>query len=318
MACKRCLETPDNAGPLGPDNPQEARAIKTAKDRVFLVVLLRVVTLGLIVGALSLLGGEAGQAQAQTPITVGFDMNTAGNSCSGSGIDCTLGPIDSCVHVPTGGGSITFDVFLKDLPGPPSEGGIASFGYRIGEKQDRVVGTVAGYTHTDGAVNLIFARDFDNPQEFSDVVGTTVPFWDALVLDLGETEFNPPYTQGVLSRLTVDVTGASDGLYGLTIEPTWENYIVVGDAFADNYCHPDDAGDGPGPFQGGCDILDAYDGYGLIAVGATACAVGGIAELPEVAGSADSTPHIYIALAGCVSLALVTACAWYARRRRGR
>ena len=65
------------------------------------------------------------------------------------------------------------------------------------------------------------------------------------------------------------------------------------------------------------DILDAYDGYGLIAVGTSACsqAAGGIAGLPEVAASADSPARIHIVLAGCVPLALVTAGAWYARRR---
>jgi len=299
--------------------------ITSAKNRVSLSVLVRVVTLGVIVGASSLLGGEIPLAQAQTPITVGFDMNTAGNSCPGSEADCVLGPIDSCVRVPTGGGPITFDVFLKDLPqmpGQPEVGGITNFRYRIGEEQDRVVGTVTGFTHIDGAVNLIFSREFDSPHEISDPVGTTVPFWEAQVLDLGDTEFNPPYTQGVLSRLTVDVSETPDGLYGLTVAPpTSDSYIVVGDVVADNYCNPDDADDGPDPFQGGCDILDAYDGYGLIAVGTSACPqaavpAGGIAELPEVAGSTESAPHTYIALAGCAALALVTASVWHARRRR--
>lgn len=299
--------------------------VKIAKNRVSLSVLLRAVILTLIVGALPLVGGEARQAQAETPITVGFDMNTAGNSCPGGGSDCVLGPIDSCVHVPTGGGPITFDVFLKDLPqmpGQPEVGGITDFGYRIGEEQDRVVGTVTGFTHTDGAVNLMLSRDRGSANDLSDPVGTTVPFWLAWVLDWGDTEFNPPYTRGVLSRLTVDTIGRSDGLYGLTIEPpTLESYIVVGDVVADKYCDPDDDGDGPDPFQGGCDILDAYDGYGLIAVGAFPCprpAAGGVAELPDVAGSTDSPARIYVALAGSAALVLVTAGAWYARRRWSR
>ena len=299
--------------------------IQAAMNRVLLFVLLRALILGVIVGALSLLVGEdrPAKAQAQTPIIVGFDMNVQGNSCPGREINCVLGPIDSCVHVPTGGGAITFDVFLKDLPqmpGQPDVGGITHFGYRIGEEEDRAVGTVTGFTHIDGAVNLIFSRDFDLSQELSDPVGTTVPLWLARVLDLGDTEFNPPYTQGVLSRLTVHVTGTPDGLYGLTIEPPpSESYIVVGDVVADKYCDPDDDGDGPDPFQGGCDILDAHDGYGLIAVGAFPCPqppAGGIAELPAIVGSADSLARIDIAVAGCATLALVTAGAWYARRRR--
>ena len=47
-------------------------------------------------------------------------------------------------------------------------------------------------------------------------------------------------------------------------------------------------------------------------------AVGGIAELPDVAESADSPARIYGALAGGTAAAAVTvaAGAWYARRRR--
>lgn len=292
--------------------------VKRANNRVPLFILVRAVALGLIACAFTLLGGEArqSQAQAQTPIIVGFDMKTTGNGCSGSGNDCTLGFIDRCVHVPAGA-SVTFDVFLKNLPqmeGQPYVGGISLFNYYIGEEQDRVVGTVAGFTHTDGAVNLVFARDFDVPQDHSDVVGTTIPSWKALVFDFGETEFNEPYTQGVLSRLTVDTAGTPDGLYGLTIEPTWNGYISVGDAAADNYCDPDDAGDGDDPFQGGCDILDADDGYGLIAVGATGCAVGGIAELPEVSGSSQA-PYAAVGVGLVGILLALTAATWYARRR---
>jgi hypothetical protein len=294
-------------------------AISTAKNRASLPVVLRAMTLGLIVGAFSLFGGEAqrAHAQAQTPITVGFDMKTAGNSCLGGGSGCVLGPIDRCVHVPTGGGIITFDVFLDNLPnasGQPFPGGITSFIYYVGEEQGRVVGTVTGFTHTDSAVNVMFARGLRMPQDHSDVVGTTVPLWKALVVDLGDTEFNPPYSRGVLSRLTVDTTGTSDGLYGLTIEPEWENYISVGDAAADNYCNPDDGGDGPDPFQAGCDILDAHDGYGLIAIGA-ACAAGGIAELPEVSGSSHP-PYAAFAVGLAGTLLALSAGAWYARRRR--
>ena len=293
--------------------------VSTAKSRSFLGIP-RAVVLGLIVGVLLPLGGEFRQAHAETPIIVGFDMNKAGNGCPGVGNGCVLGRIDSCVHLPTGGGSITFDVFLDNLPNmdaQPGEGGITSFDYYIGEEQDRVVGTVIGFIHTDSAVNLLFSRPLGVPQDHSDSVGTTVPLWKAVVVDLGDTEFNPPYTQGVLSRLTIDATGAPNGLYGLTIEPTWKEYISVGDVVADNYCNPDDAGDGPDPFQGGCDIWDAHDGYGLIAVGTAACpwTVGGIAELPEVAASAHSSPRVYLALLAGAAMALVAACARHARRR---
>ena len=85
------------------------------------VITLAVLGAGLLAGvialAMSLAGGSGGPAQALGPITVGFDMNTAGNSCPGTGTaDCTLGAIDGCVQVPSGGGVITIDVFLQDLP----------------------------------------------------------------------------------------------------------------------------------------------------------------------------------------------------------
>ena len=51
-----------------------------------------------------------------TGMVIGFDMNTAGNSCPGTGTsDCTLGTIDSCVSV-SPGDSFVFDVFLEGLP----------------------------------------------------------------------------------------------------------------------------------------------------------------------------------------------------------
>jgi hypothetical protein len=54
-----------------------------------------------------------------TGMVIGFDMNTAGNSCPGTGTaDCTLGTIDSCVSV-SPGSSFVFDVFLEGLPAAP-------------------------------------------------------------------------------------------------------------------------------------------------------------------------------------------------------
>ena len=64
-------------------------------------------------------------AQAQQPITIAYDMVTAGNTCPGTGTaDCAVGPIDSCIHLPSGGGDIEFDVVAKNLPvfqSPPYE-----------------------------------------------------------------------------------------------------------------------------------------------------------------------------------------------------
>ena len=74
-------------------------------------------SVGTIVVALAVLGvslfGHTNQTtSASTPITVGFDMNVAGNTCPGTGVaDCVLGPIDTCVQI-GGPSTITVDVYL--------------------------------------------------------------------------------------------------------------------------------------------------------------------------------------------------------------
>lgn len=209
-------------------------------------------------------------AQAGGSVTVGFDMNTAGNTCPGNGTtDCTLGTIDTCVQVPSGGGVVTIDVFLDGLPqvaGQPAKGGITSFQYHIGEKNDLPVGTVSAITHATKSVNLLVQGAAVNLQDYSDPAGlTTIPSWDAVVGDLGDVEYNPPFTKGVLSRLEIDTTGRPDGVYGLTIDPPGTQFgLFVGDVNGDDYCSPDS------PNYVGCDILDANSSpqpYGVIAVG---------------------------------------------------
>jgi len=266
--------------------------------------------------ALWLPDSGATQVKAQQPITIGFDMNTAGNSCPGPGSDCTLGAIDRCVSAPRGGGVITIDVFLKDLPqlpGQPAEGGITSFAYHIGEKNDLTVGTVTAITHQNKVVNLLMVLPNASPQEFSDRVGTSIPTWYAVFVDLrtAAAEFNPPFTKGVLSRLEIDTAGTADGVYGLALggQPE-DDYIAINDVGPDNYCNPTSRN------YVGCDVLDAYDSYGLIAVG-VACpsgSVGGTAELPDVPDSPSRNRIAPAALAAAGLLAL-TASAWYARRR---
>jgi len=202
---------------------------------------------------------QAAQAQPP-PVTVGYDMDTTGNSCPGAGQDCVLGNIDTCVWVPSGGGIITIDVYLKDLPqlpAQPDEGGITSFDYVTSEKHGQAVGTMAGYTHGDTSINLVVQEPTVSLQDYSYLGPQTVPGWYASVADLGDIEFNLPYTQGVLSRLEINVT-AADGIYGLDIDE-----LLVGDALGDDYCDP------LSPVYVGCNIVDAYDGYGLIAVGDT-------------------------------------------------
>jgi len=244
------------------------------------VITLAVMGAGLLAGVLALAmwlaGGSGGPAQAQTPITVGFDMNTAGNSCPGTGAaNCTLGAIDACVEVATGGAVITVDVFLQDLPAGPggagNRGGFAGFQYHIAEKTDQTVGTVAAISHKPppGApdnLHLVFQVAPTSGQEFSDPVGTSIPSWDALVADLGGLETNPPFTKGVVSRLGIDTTGTPDGVYGLVIDlPGTGAGLQVLDSNADDYCAVGS------PAFVGCNILDANtsvpEPHGIIAIG---------------------------------------------------
>jgi len=237
-------------------------------------------------------------AQAEGPITVGFDMNPAGNSCPNDGVhDCTLGTIDTCVQVPSGGGVITIDVFLKNLPQAP-EGvtGFSGFQYHISERNDLTVGTVAAITHNDANVNLLVQVPPATLFDFSGDVGTSIPFWDAVVGDVsGNTEYNPPFTNGVMSRLQIDTTGAPDGVYGLTIDqPGTQKGLAVLDLEANDYCDPGDPDADPpktpSPNYIGCDILDAHDGYGLIAVGVDCSAAPPVITPPPTPTPSGPTP----------------------------
>jgi hypothetical protein len=277
--------------------------MKIVRKTVPLAVLAAGLITGLALIASWLSGGFGAPAQASTPIVVGYDMNTVGNTCPGDGVhDCTLGPIDACVMIPSGGGDITFDVYLHSLPAGPS--GFAGFQYHTGEKNNLTVGTVTAYTHYT-LINLICQAPgscigFDDPQP------GPLPGWAASVADLGGIEYNPPFTKGVLSRVSATIpAGTPNGVYYLTI-----NQLSVLDYNANNYCNP------ASPNYVGCVKWDGWNGHGLIAKGVP-CPnppVGGIAELPDVS---DSSASNYVAMAGITALTLasLSASAWYARRR---
>jgi hypothetical protein len=236
--------------------------------KLMVLVPLAGVTLVAIMMAASLAWEDRDKSAQATPaLVVGFDMDPTGNSCPGDGVtDCTLGTIDPCVEVPSGGGVITVDVFLDGLPNlgalQPDEGGIVSFAYHIGEKYGNTVGTLTAYTHTDKTINLLEQQPTGgapNHQEFSEPTGTSVPCWDAQYAELGDVEYNPNYTKGVLSRLTINTAGRPDGYYYLTLDS-----VIVGDAASNDYCEPTSSN-----YQG-CDIKDANSTpqlYGLIAIG---------------------------------------------------
>jgi hypothetical protein len=214
------------------------------------------------------------------PIIIGYDMDPSGNTCPGTGTaDCTLGTIDPCVAVPSGGGSITMDVFLDGLP---PGGNLLSFSYVTWEQNGQAVGTVTSFIHANKLINLIYQKTpLASLSDFSSPAGTALPGWSASVADLlGGLESNPPFTKGVLSRLAINIPATTlDGLYGLTIISP-----VVGDRNANDYCDPASSS------YVGCDIWDANaspDAYGLIAVGTTTCPGG---PTPTATPSPTPTP----------------------------
>lgn len=255
------------------------------------IVVLFLTALVASVFLVARLGASGGTSQAQGPVIVGFDMDTTGNSCPFDGTNCTLGNIDRSVDVPSGGGVIEFDVFLEDLPGSES---ILGWGAQIGGWP----GTLTGQVCEVGTVNLP-AQPGSNMlvPPCGELVPDSTPPHSAAVSDLGAAEFNPPYTHGTLGRYTLDTTGVADGVYGLTL-----SNVLAGNDGANDLC-----------LLYGCQIRDANSRpvYGMIRVGQP---VGGIAELADASGS--SAPN-YIALAGLAAVAVVvlTAGAWYVRRR---
>ena len=259
--------------------------------RLSLLILLLAACASLIF----LLARPSAQAQPDAVI-LGFDMDPTGNSCPNDFTNCTLGFIDPCVEVPEGGGLVEFDVFLEDLPNGES---ILGFVYHIGERYDTPLGPIAAYIHQNPLVNLT-DQPGSWPSDLSDLVGTLVPSFVANVADWQTVEHNPPYTHGTLGRYTLDTTELANGVYGMTLDS-----VILGNESSEALCALYE-----------CDIWDANQGYGLIAVD-SACsphAVGGIAELPDVS---DSSAGKYMALAAGFApvLLALTGGAWYARTR---
>lgn len=276
---------------------------------LFAVALLLVA--GLALG----LSAPSDSARADPAITVGFDMNTTGNTCPGTGSgDCTLGAIDRCASVANVQGT-TFDVdlFIQGL-----NNGFSIWIANI-EFPDPI--------NTNAELTLL--NSVENNTAFNLIVQSTgsifVPGDENVPDPPGSTEAGTPFhanggefgtfegtdfTRGVLGRYTFTVgAGATSGVYGLTLDPAVSQYLQG-------------SLNGPGTPYTVDQIWDANSSpqYGVIALGvlcpgapATPAPVGGIAELPSV----FNTPAIpYTALAGAAAAALVlAAAAWWARRR---
>jgi hypothetical protein len=229
--------------------------------------------------ALGLLAHTERAAFADPGVTIGIDMNTAGNSCPNDGLDpgmkghnttctgapplsncdCSLGAVDSCQAV-AAGTPVTFDVFLTGLnSAAQATDDVLGFQYIIGEKLGLAVGAVAK-THLNGAINLPAQPGSGPPMDLS--VGAVIPGFKAVVADMGYAEWGPPsgvYTQGVLGRYTVQTVGLANGIYALTlVDPS------IG---RDTVANPDYPARPTGGKLTIDSVLDGNAGYGLIAVG---------------------------------------------------
>ncbi len=264
-----------------------------------LVVALTIVALGL--------SGGLERAHGQDPdgVITGIDMDPTGNTAT------TLGTIDRCRAV-SPGDVIQIDVFVSDLEDPPgcTVGG-TPFCESISSSRYDLMGWPA--SGNDAAAPRITAQ---NNRLFLDAAPASivVDFSDTVpdgtdphlvsIVDLGAAEYPlNSFHQGLIGRYTFDTHGAAAGLYELTLE---------------NVAHIRDIP--PGALVPNKGILDANftPAYGLIAVGVPcATSVGGLAELPQVAGDSGSSTGAYAPLAGGLAAAAValTAGGWYARRR---
>jgi hypothetical protein len=276
--------------------------MKASRKALLSFVLGAGLVVGLSLLALSLSGG--GSTHAQGPIVLAIDMDPTGNSCPGDGVtDCTLGTIDRCVSVPATQGT-TFDIdgVVKNL-----------WNGHIGWNWDLAFPDSAGAAKLtltaeilqNSAVNLIMQSAGSTPIFDGDNVPDATSPHGANMLDFGTAETTPPFTKGVESRMTFTVgAGATPGLYSFSIVP---GTYAVADVFATNYA--------------AVKVLDSEDDCAVLALGVAcpqvgACPdpVGGIAELPDVAGS-SGPPYAALAGLAAAALAAFAAGAWYARRR---
>ncbi len=200
--------------------------------------------------------GYTSQTSAQGPIDVGFDMNpnsAPANSCPGTGnaggTDCTLGSIETCVAVPSGGGTIEFDVYMDNFPVGDD---LLSFSYHLDEKHSNPVGNITARNEQTVGINITEDDPGSSTMSMSDPLGPVISY-DGAIADMAVAESNPPFTQGTLGRYTVNVA-APDGIYGLTLDTVKmaNSGLPPEKLCAEKY---------------GCNVIDANDGYGLIAVG---------------------------------------------------
>lgn len=260
------------------------------------------VTAALSLLALWLSAGES--THAQGPIVLAIDMDPTGNSCPGDGVtDCTVGTIDRCVSVPaTQGATFNIDGVVKNL-----WNGHSGWNWDLAfpDSAGPAKLTLTAEVLQSSAVNLIMQSAGSTPIFDGDNVPDAMSPHGSSMLDFGTAETTPPFTKGVLSRMTFTVgAGATPGLYSFSFMP---GTYAVFDVFATQYA--------------AVKVLDSQDDCAALALGVAcpqtgACPdpAGGLAELPEVAGPSGA-PYGVIAGLAAVALVTLTAGIWFVRRR---
>jgi hypothetical protein len=241
-----------------------------------IAVGLGLATALMVTGHIWPVGHEA--ARAQTPIVVGYDMNTAGNECPNNGTDCSVGPIDACVSV-NPGDSFQFDVFMQGLPkGEAIAGWDSKMLWGPPDWLD-----ITERTHVSTSVNVLVqvpgSQVLDlSPQELPVVSSPLIIAVVDMALPIARyDEANPPYTQGVLGRYTGQVSADTEpGLYALTFDAAW---LSLTNTTPQNLCE-----------IYGCEPLDGNHApqYGLVAVGQD-CPAGPTTPEPGAEGSPAAT-----------------------------
>jgi len=164
-----------------------------------------------------------GTAHAQGPITLAIDMDpyTAGapNSCPGDGLnDCFVGPIERCASVPNVPGT-TFDV---DVVVTGLWAGHSGWNWDLAFPDTTTPAklTMTSQTEVNPSVNLIRQSPGSTPMSLTEGVPDAAWPHTAAAIDLASSEMTPPWTQGVLARMTFTIgEGATAGIYGFNFVP---------------------------------------------------------------------------------------------------
>jgi hypothetical protein len=167
----------------------------------------------LAVGAFALASGRAGPAEAVHggPDVLGVDMDVTGNTPT------TLGTIEDCASV-AAGATVTLDFFATNIlapgPAPTDPGGI--------------IGWQANFQYSEAALTLT-SEDQNfllNSNAGSSLLSASEPTPDTDNTDQwlsGSVDTGAGTAEsgsGVLSRITIDTTGAAPGQYSIIVDET--------------------------------------------------------------------------------------------------